>query len=290
MLHGCTQDADDISRGTRFNEVAGGKGFLVAYPEQAQKFNGLKCWNWFDAAHQSRDKGEPALIALIAQRVMHDYSVDAKRVYVAGVSAGAAMALTTAYAYPELFVAAGIHSGIAYAAVTSIANALMAMHSGAPDQGSLGSAVVKAFGSARHFPAIVFQGKADKSVNWVNSSQIVWQLLQSYAPENLTKLADTPGEAGGYHFTKTTYGVRIRSSKSGSWMSLVTHGREARRTVRTPMPMAPMRAARWFDSFSSIREAEVSSGWPVFPSVQRSTATVASPRRGPARACGPCSR
>jgi poly(hydroxyalkanoate) depolymerase family esterase len=208
VLHGCTQNPDDISRGTRFNELAGGRGFLVVYPEQPQKFNGLKCWNWFDAAHQARDKGEPALIASIAQRVIRDYSVDARRVYIAGVSAGGAMALTTAYAYPELFVAAGIHSGIAYAAVSSIANALAAMHSGAMDQGSLGSAVVKAFGSARHFPAIVFQGKADKSVNWVNSSQIVSQLLQSYAPQNLTKLAVTPGEAGGYHFTKTTYGVK----------------------------------------------------------------------------------
>lgn len=207
VLHGCTQDPDDIARGTRFNEVAGSRGFLVAYPEQAQKYNGLKCWNWFDAAHQSRDKGEPALVASITQRVIKDYSVDSKRVYIAGVSAGGAMALTTAYAYPELFVAAGIHSGIAYGAVTSIANALTAMHSGAPDQGSLGSAVVKGFGSSRHFPAIVFQGKADKSVNWVNASQVISQLVQSYSPENLTKLATTPGEAAGYHFTKTTYGI-----------------------------------------------------------------------------------
>jgi poly(hydroxyalkanoate) depolymerase family esterase len=207
VLHGCTQDPDDIARGTRFNDVAGSRGFLVAYPEQPQKYNGLKCWNWFDAAHQSRDKGEPALIASITQRVIHDYSVDSKRVYIAGVSAGGAMALTTAYAYPELFVAAGIHSGIAYAAVTSIADALTAMHSGAPDQGSLGSAVVKGFGSARHFPAIVFQGKADKSVNWVNASQVVWQLIQSYSPESVTKLYSTPGEAAGYHFTKTTYGA-----------------------------------------------------------------------------------
>jgi poly(hydroxyalkanoate) depolymerase family esterase len=207
VLHGCTQDPDDIARGTRFNEVAGKRGFLVAYPEQPPKYNGLKCWNWFDAAHQSRDKGEPALIASIAQRVIKDYTIDSKRVYIAGVSAGGAMALTTAYAYPELFVAAGIHSGIAYAAVTSIANALTAMHSGAPDQGSLGAAVVKGFGSVRHFPAIVFQGKADKSVNWVNGSQVVWQLIQSYSPENLTKLSTTPGEAAGYHFTKTTYGV-----------------------------------------------------------------------------------
>lgn len=206
VLHGCTQDPDDIARGTRFNEIAEERGFLVAYPEQPQKYNGLKCWNWFDAQHQLRDKGEPALIAAITQRVMSDYSVDARRVYIAGVSAGGAMALTTAYAYPEIFAAAGIHSGIAYGAVTSVAGALTAMHSGAPDPSALPSAVIRGMGSARHFPAIVFQGKADKSVNYVNGEQIVSQLSALFAPSPLKKLDESSGEANGYHFTRRTYG------------------------------------------------------------------------------------
>ena len=205
VLHGCTQDPDDIARGTRFNAVAEEKGFLVAYPQQEQKYNGLKCWNWFDAAHQRRDKGEPALVAAITQKVMNDYSVDARRVFIAGVSAGGAMALISAYAYPEIFAAAGIHSGIAYGSATSIANALAAMHSGG-DPAVLGVAVAKAMGSARHFPAIVFQGKADKSVNFVNAEQIVSQLSNLFVPP-LTKVVETTGEAGGYHYTR-----RIRGS------------------------------------------------------------------------------
>jgi poly(hydroxyalkanoate) depolymerase family esterase len=206
VLHGCTQNPDDFARGTRFNELAEESGFLVAYPEQPQKYNGLKCWNWFDAKHQARGKGEPALIASIAQRVMNDYSIDARRVFIAGVSAGAAMALTTAYAYPELFAAAGIHSGIAYGAVASVADALTAMRSGAPDPSSLSGAVIKGLGSARYFPAIVFQGRADKSVNFVNSGQIVTQLAESHKPSPLTKLSESSGEKGGYHFTTRIYG------------------------------------------------------------------------------------
>ena len=205
VLHGCTQNPDDIARGTRFNELAEEKGILVAYPEQPQKYNGLKCWNWFDAAHQARGKGEPALVASIAQRVMNDYSIDARRVFIAGISAGGAMALTTAYAYPELFAAAGIHSGIAYGAVASVADALTAMRSGAPDPSALSAAVVKGMGSARHFPAIIFQGKADKSVNYVNSSQIVAQLSGSHKPL-LTKLSERAGESNGYRFTRVVYG------------------------------------------------------------------------------------
>lgn len=206
VLHGCTQDPDDVAKGTRFNSLAEERDFLVAYPEQPHKFNGLKCWNWFDRNHQLRDKGEPALIASITQRVMNDYSVDARRVYLVGLSAGAAMALNTAYAYPEVFAAVGVHSGIAYGAATSIADALGAMHGGAPNPSALPQAVIGAMGSARHFPAIVFQGKADKSVNFVNGEQIVAQLSQLYQPAPLVKLSDITGEVNGYHFTKRIYG------------------------------------------------------------------------------------
>ena len=86
VLHGCTQDPDDIARGTLFNSLAEEKGILVAYPEQPQKANGLKCWNWFDTAHQRRDKGEPALIADITRQVIANYKVDSRRVYIAGLS------------------------------------------------------------------------------------------------------------------------------------------------------------------------------------------------------------
>lgn len=206
VLHGCTQNPDDIARGTRFNELAEQSGMIVAYPEQPQKYNGLKCWNWFDPAHQTRGKGEPALIASIAERVMNDYSVDARRVFIAGLSAGGAMALTTAYAYPELFAAAGIHSGIAYAAVASVGDAMTAMRTGAPDPSALPAAVVRGMGSARHFPAIVFQGKADKSVNYVNSSQIVSQLAGSWKPSPLSKIGESSAENSGYHSTTRLYG------------------------------------------------------------------------------------
>lgn len=207
VLHGCTQDPDDIAKGTRFNSLAESHGFIVAYPEQPQNANGLKCWNWFDSAHQKRGTGEPALIASITQRILHDYSVDARRVYIAGLSAGGAMALTTAYAYPEMFTAAGIHSGIAYGAVTSVAHALEVMHGGATDPSSLPSAVVHGMGSASYFPAIIFQGRIDKSVNVVNAAQIVSQLAAAFGAEPLRIISAKRADAlGGYHVAKRVYG------------------------------------------------------------------------------------
>jgi poly(hydroxyalkanoate) depolymerase family esterase len=207
VLHGCTQDPDDIARGTRFNTLAEERGFLVAYPEQPQRANGLKCWNWFDAAHQKRGQGEPALIAAITQRVIGDYSVDQKRVFIAGLSAGGAMALIAAYAYPEIFHAAGIHSGVAYAAATSLADALAVMHGGARDPAALPRAVVSAMGASPRLPAIIFQGRADKSVDVINSSQIVSQLTSARTPTSVALMTEAKATGPeGYHYSRKIYG------------------------------------------------------------------------------------
>src|SRR5512141_1596145 len=185
VLHGCTQDPDNVARGTRFNEVAEESKVLVAYPEQPAAFNGLKCWNWFDAAHQKRDQGEPALIAGITRQVMKEMKVDSRRVYIVGLSAGAAMALTVAYAYPEIFAATGLHSGIAYGIATSTPEAIRRMGVGATDPVDLGAAVIRGVGANRPIPTIVFQGKSDKTVNPANADNIVAQLMTGFAQNDL---------------------------------------------------------------------------------------------------------
>ncbi|MEO5904979.1 MAG: PHB depolymerase family esterase [Gemmatimonadaceae bacterium] len=207
VLHGCTQDPDNVARGTRFNEASEQSKVLVAYPEQPAAANGLKCWNWFDAAHQKRDKGEPALIASITRQVMSDMKVDSHRVYLVGLSAGAAMALTVAYAYPEMFAATGLHSGIAYGIATSTAEAVRRMGVGAADPVDFGAAVVKGIGSNHPIPAIVFQGKSDRTVNARNAGNIVAQLKTGFNPSMLTaskEKSDTTAQ--GYHFTRRVFG------------------------------------------------------------------------------------
>ena len=168
MLHGCKQDAPDFARGTAMNELAAKLPCLVLYPEQLPKANQMRCWNWFDLAHQGRHAGEPAMLAALTQQVVACYPVDPTRVYIAGLSAGGAMAAIVAAHYPELFAAVGIHSGLPPGAAHDVMSAFHAMrHGGRP----------RAPGdpAAREnvMPTIVFHGSADQTVHPDNSDQIV---------------------------------------------------------------------------------------------------------------------
>ena len=164
MLHGCTQDPDDFAVGTRMNEAALERGFFVLYPAQAQNANASRCWNWFKHDHQRRGCGEPALLADMTRDVVSRYGIDAGRVYVAGLSAGGAMAAILGDAYPDVFAAIGVHSGLPPRSATNVKTAFEAMRRGA-------TAGLEP--SAGAPPAIVFHGDQDKTVHPINGQRIV---------------------------------------------------------------------------------------------------------------------
>ena len=204
MLHGCTQDPDDFAAGTRMNELANERGFLVVYPAQSTTANGSNCWNWFDPAHQAAGRGEPSLIAGIAREVASICPVDTQRIFVAGLSAGAAMAIIVGTAFPELFAAVGVHSGLPYGAAHDVASAFAAMRGGA---GLAGAGITASHGADRRLPPIiVFHGDRDTMVHVLNASAIVAQAVAlRQAADPLRKTVHERQSVNGREYTVTDY-------------------------------------------------------------------------------------
>jgi poly(hydroxyalkanoate) depolymerase family esterase len=183
MLHGCTQNPSDFAAGTQMNALADAQGFLVAYPAQSLGANLGRCWNWFQPHNQERDCGEPSLIAGITREVASMYRVDKRRIFIAGLSAGAAMSVIMGNTYPDLFAAVGAHSGFAYRAADSLSSALAAMRGNrgvvADGAGPMGAAPKSRASTVGALPIIVFHGDRDKTIHVDNGSKIVAQAISN---------------------------------------------------------------------------------------------------------------
>jgi poly(hydroxyalkanoate) depolymerase family esterase len=191
MLHGCTQTPEDFAVGTGMNALAEELGFLVAYPAQSQGANAQRCWNWFRLEDQRRGQGEPALIAGITREVMARHAVDPARVYVAGLSAGGAFAAVMGAAYPDLYAAVGVHSGLACGSARDVPSALAAMRAG--EAGSRGG---------RPVPTIVFHGDRDSTVSPRNGEHVA---AQSGGGQRLRLKVEHGRSAGGMAYSRTQH-------------------------------------------------------------------------------------
>ena len=203
MLHGCKQNPEDFAAGTTMNLLAEDSGCLVLYPEQTGSANHSHCWNWFEPAHQGRGQGEASLIAGMTREVVREHGLDAGRVYVAGLSAGGAMAAVLAAAYPDIYAAAGVHSGLAAGSAHDLMSALNAMKGAAKKKR-------KAAASAKPVPVIVFHGDRDAIVHPSNGQTVYQQFTQGAnlkeseergAGHTRTMALDAAGKVVAEHWT-----------------------------------------------------------------------------------------
>ena len=209
MLHGCSQSPRDFALGTRMNDVAEEQTFLVAYPDQPRSANIAKSWNWFRPSDQQRDRGEPSILAGLTRRIMEDFAVDPARIYVAGLSSGGAAAAIMVQTYPDLYAAAGIHSGLACGSAVTSSSAFSAMRKGA---------LIRPKRATHPRPTIVFHGDRDRTVSSVNGDQIIAQAK----PEGYLRTAISQGQSlHGMAYTRTVLTDLAGCPASEQW---VLHG------------------------------------------------------------------
>jgi poly(hydroxyalkanoate) depolymerase family esterase len=200
LLHGCDQDAEGFANATRFTAVADRHGIVLVAPEQTRRHHPNRCWHWYETRNQHRDKGEPALLAGVVAAMLDEqerWRINPRRVYVAGISAGGAMALILAAVYPDLFAAVGVHSAPPYRAASGAGSAFAAM--------AARSAVPGPAESAEPIPPlVVVQGKADRVVHPDNAARVAaqWLAFNGGGPLRSTTTTDSAGDGRGFQTTR----------------------------------------------------------------------------------------
>ena len=202
MLHGCTQSPDDFAAGTRMNLIAEEQTCFVVYPAQPSDANSAKCWNWFRPTDQRRGQGEPSLIAGITRQVMREYLVDPQRVYIGGLSAGAAAAAIMGATYPDLYAAIGVHSGLACGAANDLPSAFVAMRQGDLADVLEAGHVSPVLGNGQAVPTIVFHGDRDTTVHPRNGDHVI---ARSMRTTNSRKTVHRGRVPGGHAYTRTIH-------------------------------------------------------------------------------------
>ena len=209
MLHGCNQDAEIFATGTRMNLHAEQLGFLVLYPAQSNLANVNKCWNWYKPINQYRNMGEPAVIAGMTQKIINKYKINSEKVYIAGLSAGAAMAYIVGSLYSDIYAAIGVHSGLLYRGINNMFSALAAMKTGSEKIGNIEELQVESDGDNTPQktdqrgpqPLIIFHGDNDSVVHAQNAADLMaWHQQKNSFKKQHYNESSTP-----YSHTRTTY-------------------------------------------------------------------------------------
>lgn len=182
LLHGCGQIGQEFAYQSGFGQAAAELGFTLLVPQQHKHNNPQACFNWFSDSDVLNQQGEIGSILNMITTLRDIYS--AKHIFIAGLSAGGAMASNLLALHPEVFTAGAVVSGIGYPCANSLVKAISCMKHGPADPVSQLSKSLGQSLQGRDAPNLaVFVGLDDKIVNPINGQKFVnsWVMALGYA-------------------------------------------------------------------------------------------------------------
>ncbi len=187
FLHGCNQTPVEFYQGARLAEKAEKFGVVVVVPHQRPGAHPEGCWNWYDPFNQTRYGVEPRMLQDLVTELVKSLGFEKPRIWIGGMSSGAAMANIMLSCFPETFVAGAFHSGLAYLAASSPISAVWSIGHGStvpPEYSALSAFQCSGFQKVRR-PVILIHGSEDQRVVPVHSEEITrqFQVLSDYTDD-----------------------------------------------------------------------------------------------------------
>ncbi len=216
-MHGCTETASDYAS-AGWNDIADRAGIVVVYPQQTTTNDGTRCFRWWLPEQTSRGQGEAAAIAAMTDYAKKTYG--AEHAFVTGLSAGAAMTAAMLAAYPDVFEAGAIMSGLPYACATSQMQAYSCMNPGKDQTPQAWAALVPSEARQKPPRVAVWHGDADWVVRPANEVQLVRQWTAVNGVSDQPSSSESVGPAKHAVYKESSGVVRVES-----WLvSGMSHG------------------------------------------------------------------
>ncbi|MCB1009936.1 MAG: PHB depolymerase family esterase [Acidobacteria bacterium] len=115
VAHGCFQTARQVAASSGWVELADRHRFALLFPQTSKENEPMGgCFRTWQPQQTRREGGEPVSIRQMIEWMLETYRLDARRVFVTGMSSGGLVTNVLLATYPELFAAGASLSGYPY--------------------------------------------------------------------------------------------------------------------------------------------------------------------------------
>lgn len=147
----------------------------------------------------------------LIDRVARAHRLDPDATYVAGLSAGAGMAVVLATLHPERFAGVAVHSGVPYAAASNEEEAAVVLKGGGPAEAVLASRMEETVPDGAELPRLLaIHGTGDQVVSPKNTLRLAGAWLEVQERSSSDPDQTVPGRGG-----KAPYRFRRRRWSAG---------------------------------------------------------------------------